>query len=54
VPTHYTGILLYAVALCGFGLFISAISATQQRAFLGVFTFLMPAILLSGFSATRS
>lgn len=47
----YTGMLLYALALCGFGLFISAISETQQQAFLGVFTFMMPAILLSGFIA---
>ena len=47
----YTGMLLYALALCGFGLFISSISATQQQAFLGVFTFMMPAILLSGFIA---
>lgn len=47
----YVGMLLYAIALCGFGLFISAISATQQQAFLGVFTFMMPAILLSGFIA---
>ena len=51
VLTLYAGMLLYAVALCGFGLFISAISATQQQAFLGVFTFMMPAILLSGFIA---
>ncbi len=49
--TLYAGMLLYALALCGFGLFISAISATQQQAFLGVFTFMMPAILLSGFIA---
>lgn len=51
VLTLYAGMLLYAVALCGFGLFISAISATQQQAFLGVFAFMMPAILLSGFIA---
>jgi ABC-2 type transport system permease protein len=51
VVTLYAGMLLYALALCGFGLFISSISATQQQAFLGVFTFMMPAILLSGFIA---
>lgn len=51
IVTLYAGMLLYALALCGFGLFISAISATQQQAFLGVFTFMMPAILLSGFIA---
>lgn len=39
----------YSLALAGFGLFISAISQTQQQAFLGVFTFMLPAVLLSGF-----
>ena len=43
--------LLYALSLAGFGLFISSICATQQQAFLGVFTFMVPAIMLSGFVA---
>ncbi len=49
-------ILLYLVAtlvslfsIIGVGLFISAISYTQQQAILGVFAFQMPAVLLSGF-----
>lgn len=33
----------------GVGLFISSICKTQQQAILGVITFQMPAILLSGF-----
>lgn len=45
----YFSLLCYAISLSGIGLFISSISATQQQAFLGVFGFLMPAILLSGF-----
>jgi ABC-2 type transport system permease protein len=39
------------VALVGVGLLISSLCATQQQAFLGVFFFLNPAILLSGFVA---
>ncbi len=39
-------------ALCGFGLLISSICATQQQAFLGVFSFMMPAVLLSGFASS--
>jgi len=33
------------------GLFISSISKTQQQAFLGAFVFMVPAILLSGYTA---
>ncbi len=57
VPFHgslvllYFSILCYAFALSGFGLLISSICATQQQAFLGVFTFMMPAVLLSGYAA---
>jgi ABC-2 type transport system permease protein len=47
----YASILFYALSLAGFGLFISAISSTQQQAFLGTFVFMLPAILLSGFIA---
>jgi drug efflux transport system permease protein len=55
VPLHgsvlllYFGLLCYALSLSGFGLVISSICQTQQQAFLGVFSFLMPAMLLSGF-----
>lgn len=47
----YGAIVFYALALAGIGLFISALSGSQQQAFLGVFAFMMPAILLSGFVA---
>jgi ABC-2 type transport system permease protein len=47
----YLGIAVYGLALVGIGLLISSLCATQQQAFLGVFFFLMPAILLSGFIA---
>jgi len=47
----YSSILCYGLALAGIGLLISSICSTQQQAFLGVFAFLMPCILLSGFIA---
>jgi len=47
----YLSMLFYALALAGFGLFISSLCETQQQAFLGVFTFMVPAIMLSGFIA---
>ncbi len=37
------------LSIVGIGLFISSISKTQQQAILGVITFQMPAVLLSGF-----
>lgn len=45
----YVCLSCYAFSLAGVGLLISSICATQQQAFLGVFGFLMPAILLSGY-----
>ena len=47
----YFSMAFYALALAGFGLFISSLCETQQQAFLGVFTFMVPAIMLSGFIA---
>ena len=45
----YGAIGIYSLSLAGFGLLISAVSQTQQQAFLGVFIFMLPGILLSGF-----
>lgn len=42
-------IFISLLSIVGIGLFISSISKTQQQAILGVITFQMPAILLSGF-----
>jgi ABC-2 type transport system permease protein len=47
----YASMVLYILSLAGFGLLISAVSSSQQQAFLGAFSFLMPAVLLSGFVA---
>lgn len=42
-------ILISLLSIVGVGLFISSICKTQQQAILGVITFQMPAVLLSGF-----
>jgi len=47
----YASMVFYILALAGFGLLISSICLTQQQSFLGVFSFVMPTILLSGFVA---
>ncbi|MBC4012318.1 ABC transporter permease [Morganella morganii] len=47
----YFTMMVYGLSLVGFGLLISALSATQQQAFIGVFVFMMPAVLLSGYIA---
>lgn len=46
----YLGIALFLLSAVGVGLMISAIALTQQQAVLGAFLFLVPAVILSGFS----
>lgn len=41
--------LLYILAGLSFGLIISSVSRTQQEAFMSMFLFILPAIILSGF-----
>lgn len=56
VPLRGSVLLLYGSAafflasVVGVGLFISALSTTQQQAILGAFLFIAPATLLSGFA----
>jgi len=50
VVALYVAAFFYLISLVGFGLFISALAATQQQAILGAFLFLAPAMLLSGFA----
>lgn len=45
----YVCIVPYVLSLVGIGLFISTLCSTQQQAFLGMFLFVMPGILLSGY-----
>jgi ABC-2 type transport system permease protein len=49
VPALLAAALLFILAGLSFGLLISTISATQQEAFLAMFLFMLPAIILSGF-----
>ncbi len=44
------GIILFLWAAIGLGLMISSLANTQQQGLLGVFLFLVPAVILSGFS----
>ncbi|RCS25717.1 ABC transporter permease [Phyllobacterium salinisoli] len=46
----YGSAIVYLAAVVGLGLFISALSMTQQQAILGAFLFMVPAMLLSGFA----
>ena len=49
VGALYLAAALFILAGLSFGLFISTIASTQQEAFLSMFLFLLPAIILSGF-----
>ena len=47
----YLTMVCYGLSLSGFGLLISSICTSQQQAFLGVFGFMSPAVILSGYMA---
>ena len=55
IPFRGSWLLLLLASVCyiltalGLGLFISTVSATQQEAFMSMFFFFLPAIMLSGF-----
>ena len=49
IPLFMVSALVALLAVVGVGFFISSICSTQQQAILGVMTFQMPAVLLSGF-----
>ena len=42
-------LVVFVLSMVGIGLMLSAICATQQQAFLGIFIFIMPCFMLSGF-----
>lgn len=48
-PMIYACIFVFLLSIAGIGLFISTICQTQQQAIFGVFSFLAPTFLLSGF-----
>jgi len=45
-----TVLAVYALAILGIGLFLSSLASTMQQALLGSFLFMMPAVILSGFT----
>ncbi len=46
----YCGLLCFLFSSVGIGLMISSLAVTQQQGLLGVFLFMVPAIVLSGFA----
>jgi len=50
VTALYLGMLLFLLSTIGVGLMISSLAVTQQQGLLGAFLFLVPAIVLSGFT----
>lgn len=56
IPFHgsfvlfFFSMIVFVISIIGVGLFISSFSQTQQQATLGVFVFIMPTMLLSGFA----
>ncbi len=46
----YLGFFCFLLATIGIGLMISSLAVTQQQGLLGVFLFMVPAIVLSGFA----
>lgn len=47
----YLSLFIFVYSISGVGLFISSLCATQQQAILGIFVFMIPAMLLSGFAS---
>lgn len=46
----YLSMLVYLAANIGIGLFISSLASTQQQAVIGLFIYMTPAVLLSGYA----
>ena len=50
VLTLYAGLFLFLMSAIGVGLMISSFAVTQQQGLLGAFLFLVPSVILSGFT----
>ena len=50
LATLYPALIIYVLSIIGLGLMISSFSATLQQALLGAFLFIVPAVILSGFT----
>ncbi len=48
---YFFALICFLISVSGVGLFISSLTKTQQQAMLGVFVFMFPAMILSGYSA---
>ena len=46
----YAGLFLFLISAVGVGLMISSLAVTQQQGLLGAFLFMVPAVILSGFT----
>jgi ABC-2 type transport system permease protein len=46
-----TGLVVFLLAVIGVGLFISSLVSNQQQAMMGIMVFMMPAMMLSGFTS---
>ena len=51
VTVLFIGLTVFLVAVVGVGLFISSLVANQQQAMMGIMCYMMPAMMLSGFTA---
>jgi ABC-2 type transport system permease protein len=47
----FLGLTVFLIAIIGVGLFISSLVANQQQAMMGIMVFMMPAMMLSGFTS---
>lgn len=47
----YAGLFVFLLAIIGVALFISSLASTQQQAMLGAMVYMMPAMMLSGFTS---
>jgi len=46
----FFGMVVYLAAIVGIGLFISSLAKTQQQAIIGLFMYMVPAVLISGYA----
>lgn len=46
----FASMTVYLAAIIGIGLFISSLASTQQQAIIGLFIYMVPAVLLSGYA----
>jgi len=51
LPLLFAALAVYLSSIIGVGLFVSSLAVTQQQASLGAFTFMVPAIMLSGYAS---